>query len=229
MSNQSPNGICSYCEESFSKRGIARHLAACEQRQEAIQEPLGMGRGETRETAIYHLKAEGTYAPMYWLHIEIAGDLPLADLDQFLRGIWLECCGHLSAFDVDGIVYHSDAISARQFGESTMNKALKSVLTEDTHFSHEYDFGTTTDLSLQVMGIRQGKAAGKVVQVMARNEPPVWPCAVCGEPASEVCAMCFYEGEGWLCEEHASAHQCGEEMLLPVVNSPRVGECAYAG
>jgi len=34
---------------------------------------------------------------------------------------------------------------------------------------------------------------------------------------------------GWLCDECAPKHKCGEDMLLPVVNSPRVGKCGYTG
>ena len=37
------------------------------------------------------------------------------------------------------------------------------------------------------------------------------------------------EGEGWVCDECAPKHKCGEDMLLPVVNSPRVGMCGYTG
>ena len=43
------------------------------------------------------------------------------------------------------------------------------------------------------------------------------------------CAQCIYEGGGWLCEACAKSHECGEEMLLPVVNSPRVGTWGYTG
>ncbi|EMY76701.1 hypothetical protein LEP1GSC060_3255 [Leptospira weilii serovar Ranarum str. ICFT] len=36
-----------------------------------------------------------------------------------------------------------------------------------------------------------------------------------------------------MCESCIENHKCveeeGEDVLLPVVNSPRVGECAYAG
>jgi hypothetical protein len=88
---------------------------------------------------------------------------------------------------------------------------------------------TTTELALKVIGEREGQARGAVVQIMARNDPPVWPCEVCGEPAVKVCPMCQYEGKGWVCKKHARQHECGEEMLLPVVNSPRTGECAYTG
>lgn len=34
---------------------------------------------------------------------------------------------------------------------------------------------------------------------------------------------------GRLCDTCAESYECGEEMLLPVVNSPRVGMCAYDG
>jgi len=32
----------------------------------------------------------------------------LTDLDGFLRDIWLECCGHLSAFDIGTVRYELD-------------------------------------------------------------------------------------------------------------------------
>jgi hypothetical protein len=43
--------------------------------------------------------------------------------------------------------------------------------------------------------------------------------------------MCIYEKENpFYCEEHAGDHGCEDaEMLLPVVNSPRMGMCGYAG
>jgi hypothetical protein len=61
------------------------------------------------------------------------------------------------------------------------------------------------------------------------NEPPSIPCMSCGKIAAQVCTECLWSGEGWLCDECAAEHECGEEMLLPVVNSPRVGVCGYTG
>lgn len=72
-------------------------------------------------------------------------------------------------------------------------------------------------------------ASGKAVRVVARNEPPIWPCDTCGQPATLVCAQCVYDGQAFYCAEHGPSHDCGEEMLLPVVNSPRMGVCGYAG
>ena len=58
--------------------------------------------------------------------------------------------------------------------------------------------------------------------------------AACGAPATRVCGLCYQEMERdcWYCEGCASKHQCsdpGTDYFLPVVNSPRVGLCAYTG
>ena len=56
--------------------------------------------------------------PMYWLHIEIPAKATLEDLDHFLRAVWLECCGHLSSFDIADETFISDAmyVARRQRG-----------------------------------------------------------------------------------------------------------------
>ena len=43
------------------------------------------------------------------MHLEVPAWVTLANLDQFLRNIWVECCGHLSAFRIGNVTYHSDA------------------------------------------------------------------------------------------------------------------------
>ncbi len=110
-----------------------------------------------------------------------------------------------------------------------MQAPLGSVLYPKLEFHHEYDFGTTTTLTLKVISEYEGQAKGKSVQILARNDPPPIVCDKCGKPATQVCSQCLWEGKGWLCDQHASRHKCGEEMLLPVVNSPRVGMCGYTG
>ncbi len=83
--------------------------------------------------------------------------------------------------------------------------------------------------SIKVISDREVEAKGKAIQVLARNTPPVILCEECGKPATNVCSQCIFDGKGWLCDDCAEEHECGEEMLLPVVNSPRVGMCAYTG
>jgi len=169
--------------------------------------------------------------PEYWMYLEAPAQATLGDLDKLLRKTWLECCGHLSAFEIAGVSYSSDDDMASGWGSGDKSMKIKvdNVLEPGMKFSHEYDFGTTTELSLKVLSEREGEAKGKSIRILARNEAPVILCQSCGKPATQVCSQCVYDGEGWLCDECAEEHECGEEMFLPVVNSPRVGMCGYTG
>ena len=220
-------GKCNFCDGTFSKTAMMRHLNTCKQKQAFVDLP------HNREARILHIMVQGRYAPEYWLHLEVVADAKLKALDRFLRGIWLECCGHLSAFTIEGKRYVSmlDKESFFDFGvkEKSMNVKVAAVMGSGMRFSYEYDFGTTTELVLKVLSKREGKPTDKSIQILARNEPPTIICDVCGESATQVCAQCIWNGKGWLCDKCASVHECGEEMLLPVVNSPRVGMCGYVG
>ena len=176
---------------------------------------------------IFHLKVEGLYQPMYWLHIEIPAKATLEDLDRFLRAVWLECCGHLSSFEIAGESFISEKIEP---GDRSMSVALEKVMAPGMKFEYIYDFGTSTELLITVISARKGFAQDKdAVRIMARNEPPEINCDVCGKPATGVCCVCSDEDAGRVCEECGKKHECGEDMLLPVVNSPRVGMCDYTG
>lgn len=228
-------GKCNLCGNVFSKRGMTRHLVTCRSSHALAKLE---GRGKLRTTRLFHIALEGRYRPDYWLHLEAPADVTLRGLDQFLRDIWLECCGHLSAFTIANTRYELDtggvdAMWPMFFGPAgppkSMGAPLDSVLRPKLKFYHEYDFGTTTELSGQVVTAYEGQARGKTIQVLARNDPPPWTCVECGRPATLVCSSCIYSGEGWLCDDCAVEHECGEEMCLPVVNSPRVGMCGYTG
>jgi hypothetical protein len=93
--------------------------------------------------------------------------------------------------------------------------------------TYQYDFGSTTELMVRRTGVTHG-SSGKPI-VAARNEDPVWPCEECGRPAASICSECAWRGGGFCCAKHQADHGCGEEMLLPVVNSPRMGVCGYTG
>jgi transcription elongation factor Elf1 len=58
---------------------------------------------------------------------------------------------------------------------------------------------------------------------------PELRCGVCGDEATAVCSIHAYDREGWLCDNCQADHECGPEALLPAVDSPRVGMCAYTG
>lgn len=55
-------------------------------------------------------------------------------------------------------------------------------------------------------------------------------CRHGGEPATQVCAYHWWDDPlRFVCDAHVDATECEEDVLLPVVNSPRTGECGYTG
>jgi hypothetical protein len=224
MTRTMTKGTCDICHGVFGKAAMTRHLASCLQNSGEAE-----GQQKGKEGKLVHLLVDGRYNPQYWMHIELPADETLDTLDGFLRAIWVECCGHLSQFNIAGSTYSSYVDSS--FGDKSMRFRLGKVLSPGMQFTYEYDFGTTTELRLKVIAERAGKTkkGASAVKILARNEPPVIACDVCGKPATNICSECVYDEGGWLCDECAETHECGEDMLLPVVNSPRVGMCGYTG
>ncbi|MEK7407031.1 MAG: hypothetical protein AAB225_18310 [Acidobacteriota bacterium] len=225
MAAQTSTGQCEFCGATFAANVMTRHLTAC-----------GKAAAQGKKTSsCFHLVVEGRYASAYWLHLAASPRATLSQLDQFLRGIWLECCGHLSAFTIGGIRYAIQPLKPGDFPfggtpERGMAVPLARVLQPRVKFGYEYDYGSTTDLTLRVVGMPEWPAAGPAIRVVARNHQPEVKCAQCGSaPARTICTECAWSDKGWLCEACAAAHECDEDMFLPVVNSPRVGVCGYTG
>ncbi len=111
-----------------------------------------------------------------------------------------------------------------------MGTRLEQLLQPGMLFSYEYDFGTTTELNLKVLAVREQTIKRGTIELLARNNAPEVTCQRCGgPPASQICTQCDCWGKGWLCDVCAEEQDCGAEMCLPVVNSPRAGVCGYCG
>ncbi len=219
MRKQQSMGKCYLCGETVGKASMTRHLNKCS------QEQVLAARQKQKTTPAFHLVVEGRWAKDYWMHVAAPVKAPLSKLDDFLRHIWLECCGHMSAFEIDGTRYSCSPMGDE--GERGMGTPLGRVLNVGAKFSYEYDFGSTTELLLKGVGIWDQVEPKGAVQLLARNDPPQIICNQCKtQPATKICTACE---EAWLCESCAAAHECSEEMFLPIVNSPRVGVCAYSG
>jgi hypothetical protein len=95
-------GICSFCQGEFAKNKMTQHLKSCKARLTATPEPGG------EKQRLFHLLVEGKYRPGYWMHLELPAVATLADLDSFLRFVWLECCDHLSEFEIGDASYSYD-------------------------------------------------------------------------------------------------------------------------
>ena len=209
-------GTCNLCNRDFAKGAMTRHMRSCRNKTaDASQGPSSKS---------FHVIVEGRYYKDYWMHLAVPVDARLRDLDHFLRETWLECCGHLSAFVFGEVEYYS--IPLETF-DLDMSPRIDRLLDVGAQFGHEYDFGTMTELSLRV--VAEDDMPGQGIRVLARNLPPVLACGVCGESATVVCVDWTDEDERFMCAACAAKEDFEEDMLLPVVNSPRVGECAYTG
>lgn len=204
MAVVSQKGNCYLCgatltKAAFKKHALSAHCAMDENAQNCVV-----------------LKVEGKYDKSYWLYLDISATSTLETLDNFLRDIWLECCGHMSAF------FFSD------FEEVSKSRKMKEF-SEGMKFDYQYDFGSTTELVITVMGVSRRTKQRKAVRLLGRNEPFLYSCDKCGKPADNICTECACEDENpFYCDGCMSEHEHAD-MFLPVTNSPRMGECAYCG
>src|SRR5689334_21522765 len=128
MAKDTTSGKCHFCQQVLAKNGITRHLATCPERtkwnqQEAADNTKAKS---AKPGTLLHLLVEGRYNPQYWMHIELSAGSTLATLDNFLREVWVECCGHLSRFEIAGTSYASYVDS--EFGDRSMNVQLGKLL-----------------------------------------------------------------------------------------------------
>ena len=170
MSRRPENpGICAFCGAIVTKRGSYKHLDKCQKWQEALGAAAASSRSE--ET-LWLLRVQDAYNKDYWLNLEMVGSASLEKLDYYLRAIWLECCGHLSEFTIGGW-------GGQQIGK---NRKADTVFEPGVVLRHLYDFGTTSETDIKVIGFREGKAIFKnSIALLARNQMPEVTCQECGK------------------------------------------------
>ncbi|PKL75394.1 MAG: hypothetical protein CVV27_15565 [Candidatus Melainabacteria bacterium HGW-Melainabacteria-1] len=208
-------GQCQLCGQPVDKSRLSSHLSKC-----LIRQPAEAS--QPSKAYVIEIKAMP-----YWIWVMARADAELADLDAFLREIWLECCGHLSAFTIEGEQYGSEGFDEDE-DMPGMDVALADVLSLRQKFGYDYDFGSSTSLELKVISEQETRQSAPVL-LLARNDAPEIVCQECDLPATVLCSACIWSGEGALCQSCAPQHDCDEALLLPVVNSPRCGVCAYTG
>ena len=237
-------GVCLFCKKTYKKAGINRHLHK-HLESEVIQGKPGQS---------YLLKVEPDTSwgrTPYFLSLWMDGNTAMQDLDDFLRAIWLECCGHMSAFrnpklqarrsmfdffeaeDLleKGKTKEYEALMEASSGEIPMRRKAKKVFQKGLKLIYDYDFGSTTRLEIVVVAEYNTKAASDIV-LLSRNEPIITPCSVCNKSAAtQMCMQCIHHEDALFCEACAKDHaeDCEDFYPDPIVNSPRSGVCGYDG
>ena len=222
--NLKSEGKCIFCEKTYGQRGIIRHIST----------HLSKMEKEGHEPGVSFLvnARVGPFFLVFWMD----GLATLNLLDGQMREIWLECCGHMSSFD--------DAESKRnwtfqdydtdEFG-IPMSTRAKNHFVKGKKYDYQYDFGTTTEIDIEIKG-QFSIAAPEPVKLLSRNEPLDMKCDSCDQKAAElICTVhIFSPDDSFFCPNCAKAHtkSCedfADYATLPVVNSPRMGICGYDG
>ena len=220
-------GKCKFCGKEYTLSYMKKHLPECEARRIQLA-----GEKEATQCGYFDLMILPKYFKDYWLFIEVRDTSTLKDIDFFLRDIWLECCNHLSDFNINGTHYENEPIDdlCSPFPPKSMDYKLNTIWKKDMTIEYRYDFGSTTTLLINVMDHRIGPVKKETLTILSRNNPYVYQCSECGKKtAVALCAECAWTGENFLCDDCCKTHKCGEYMLLDICNSPRMGVCGYCG
>lgn len=204
-------GKCLFCEGVFSQQEIPKHLAGHLTKMEIES-------ADNKTKPYFHIEVE---AAEMFLHLLVKGNLTMKSIDLYLRKIWLECCGHMSGF-----VYKNNEVG--------MDERVEDVFQSRIKLFHDYDYGTTTRVFLNAHKHYHLKLSEKII-LLSRNEPLKIMCTICNKkPAVNICSVCWWDEEAFYCENCSEKHAeiCDDFVdyaALPIVNSPRMGECGYSG
>lgn len=212
-------GKCRICNKEFTKKEMIEHLKIC-----------------NRKSKCFEIVIEDAYDKDYWLIIKADENLLLKHLDNFIRDIWVECCGHLSNFRIDGTVYENEVDEDFPYMEKVedMNILLKDVLKVGQKIDYEYDYGDSTDLVLNVLK-HDDWDSQEYIDILARNEAKKYICSYCNKNKGKyIDAPTTYEDtQTYICNtcwNNEEDEKDGKEHFwLNVCNSPRMGICAYEG
>jgi len=216
-------GKCELCKERITKDEAATHLESCAPEHDK----------KSKAVKLYNIRVDSPYTNgIHWLDIEMKAASKLESLDDFLRKVWLECCGHMSAFNTGDGPFQGEVYNRQAFepGDKDMSYAIESLFSVGSKFGYVYDFGSSTMLTLDITGEREGSMGRNDVRLVIRNEMPDYTCSQCDKPAKWINSIEMYEGESspLYCSKHQKEYD-GEddEAFLLFLNSPRTGECAY--
>lgn len=176
-------GKCYICGSNVTYRTVARHVDKCMRNRIAIK-------GTASNDKTFLLKIKGKYTSHYFLYLLVDACVTLKELDRYLRNIWLECCGHLSCFNIKEEVYESypdEAFNPEE--EMDIEVEVGVLFYEGLSFTHKYDYGSTTTLELRVMHVYPSLEERKGITLLARNEgqdsPRDGECGYCG-PSKDI-------------------------------------------
>ena len=205
---------CNLCKKEYDIKEIEQHINSC----------LDKKNDNCNVKNLYYFVVKAKSMGGMFLHLLISQDSKLADLDQFLRDIWLECCNHPSLFKAN----HQELDKKKNI----------SILTKYDRIDYIYDFNFFTELEIKHIKTIKGEQ-NIPIKILARNPKADIKCHICNKAKAHIiCSECyndyfFSEDEDYLfCEECAKKHKDkihngNSDFLTYLENSPRAGICNY--
>lgn len=201
-------GQCKFCGKDFTKKQIADHLDVCPERK------------NDKSIENLRLMIVDSYVKNYWLLVEVNKQAKLKNLDNLIRDVWVECCGHLSLFGDYG-------------NEIGKGRIIMDTLGIGDQLNYVYDFGSSTELAITAVKYSNFQLNGKKkIELVARNYLPISNCVKCGQQATRICVVCSEDESVLVCAQcakkyHNKKNKEEEHCLLLLANSPRNGVCGY--
>lgn len=222
-------GMCHFCGEAFAKNKMTQHLKACKARRATVDETEG------HVQRLFHLFVEGSYRPSYWMHLEVPAAATLADLDDFLRDIWLECCGHLSEFTIKDVSYSSmpeegwdggfGLFAEEEEEEPGVNGVLAQGAPSAETIATQIAESLSSELHADLKDVPVSQIEEKLAEMLSENLPPGVPSLTSPEFRPFLNYMATALQQGTLAEEMEELEELDEaEMDVTLEEVLTVGE-----
>ena len=253
MDSENTHGQCHICGESLRAEDAGSHVQNCVM--ETVLGKYRMGRTDERYARSYPIMLwVRSEEHRHWMMLIVQPTTSLRHLDQFLRNQWLECCGHMSHFEIGGVQYSAcvpgpgDAPrfddDLAQPDEQHMVHTIEETVNAGQSFHHEFDYGDTTCLNLKHTGVLpvpyhyllefinspkdSDRYSDDFITIVARNTGPE-RCRVCGKNAHwRIYSEDAPEGEDPIVAPPFFCDECvPDQKLVRLRNSPRVGVGCY--
>ena len=211
-------GICNFCKGEFDKSKMSQHLKYCKQRSLAVTtgEAKAAKSKDAQKMKLFHIVVEGRYNPQYWMHLELPAIDTFDDVDQFLRDIWLECCGHLSEFRVGNISYMSQP-EELMWGDPVIVEGEDDD--EEDYEDEDEDDLFDPEIEEELENMSPTEAAGKLLEVLTQEfqvNPLELPSEEFDAKLKELLVKRMERETG---ASLSSAQQAQIDSLVPVIRS----------
>lgn len=205
---------CQFCEAKYGTVQIYEHYEEC------LSNIY-----KNRYGYLISMHSIGITGKRYFNYVIVGTKTRLFDIDNFLRNIWCECCGHDSNFErkLIGIIRDGEQIDVNINVIMSKTQFISSFEEGDV-LTYYYDNGSPTIVEIVIVKKLDGvcKIPDKNIDIIFANTEPEIKCNHnrCKHTAK------YYIYAKPYCINCTDKYNNKEPKLL-IVNSPRSGLCEY--